>query len=133
MSADILAAPFVRALGMAAEGSMVALPYDAEHVGNPLLPALHGGALGALLEVAAVAAALAQAPAPRLPRTIGLTVAFLRPAGPEMTWAEGRVVRRGRRVATVLVEAWQAPGGRNRPVATATVQLLLADDADGAG
>lgn len=133
MSADIVGVPMARALGMVASDVGICLPFHPDHIGNPLLPALHGGALGALLEVAAVAAALAQAPAPALPRTIGLTVAFLRPGRPEDTWAEGRVARRGKRVATVLVEAWQLTGGRQRPIATATVQLLLADDGDGAG
>ncbi len=133
MSASVLQCAYARFLGLrSGEGGVVVLPFAEGHVGNPLLPALHGGVIGALLEVAAFEAALTALPSSVQPRTIGLTVAYLRPGRSEETFAAGRVVRRGKRVGTVLVEAWQS-GGRDRPIATATVQLLFAEEtgADG--
>ncbi len=126
-SAVVRAIPFASFLGMdlVEEGSdLVAKLRFAPHlVGNPMIPALHGGTLGALLESIAIFAILADLEGPKGPKTISITVEYLRSARPVDTFARAEVVRQGRRVATVRSFAWQ--DDPKKPVAAANVQLLL--------
>jgi acyl-coenzyme A thioesterase PaaI-like protein len=92
-------------------------------IGNPVLPALHGGTLGALLESAAIFELLWRAETVVLPKTITLTVDYLRSGAPQDTHARGVVTRHGRRVTNVRMEAWQ--GDRKTPVATAHAIFLV--------
>ena len=117
------------------------LPFREELIGNPLLPALHGGATAAFLEVAALVelawqalweaieggrvdpAAMGSADLPRLPKTIDVTVDYLRAGLPRDAYARARVNRSGRRYASVHVEAWQ--DNRARPFAQCTGHFLM--------
>ena len=123
----LAAIPYAQFLGMSASldsGELVTTMRYAPHlIGNPALPALHGGTLGALLESAAVFSLLWAAESALLPKTITITVDYLRSAGPRDTFARGIVTRLGRRVAAVRVEAWQ--DSRAQLVATATAHFLI--------
>lgn len=117
------------------------LPFRDDLIGNPLIPALHGGATAAFLEVAAIIelswatlwedmesgtldpAALDAAHLPRLPKTIDFTVDYLRSGLPRDAYARARVNRSGRRYASVHVEAWQ--DNRARLFAQATGHFLM--------
>ena len=117
------------------------LPFDEKLIGNPVLPALHGGATAAFLEIAAIielswtaswadveAGRLIPDPAdpgsmPRLPKTVDMTVDYLRSGLPRDAYARARVVRSGRRYASVQVEAWQ--DDRARPIAQATGHFVM--------
>jgi uncharacterized protein (TIGR00369 family) len=92
-------------------------------IGNPVLPALHGGTLGALLESTAIFKVLWEAETLILPKTINITVAYLRSGRPQDTFAKGSITKQGRRVASVYVEAWQ--DDRSRPIASAHVHVLI--------
>ena len=59
--------------------------YGDHLIGNPALPALHGGTLGALLESAAIFELLWRAETIVLPKTITLTVDYLRSGGAAST------------------------------------------------
>lgn len=97
------------------------LPYKPDLIGNPLIPALHGGVTAAFLEVTAITglvwSALRQGRGmtpsgagdalPALPKTIDITVDYLRPGQPRDAFARARINRSGRRYASVHVEAWQ--------------------------
>jgi uncharacterized protein (TIGR00369 family) len=98
------------------------LPPQAKHIGNPVLPALHGGVVGALLEATAVLQLLANETV-HVAKTINVTVDFLRSAKVAETYAQATIVRRGRRVANVRMEAWQDDPAR--PVAAAHGHFLL--------
>jgi uncharacterized protein (TIGR00369 family) len=121
------AIPYARFLGL--EGALVGdevittMRYADHLIGNPALPALHGGTLGALLESAAIFELLWRAETIVLPKTITLTVDYLRPGAAVDTHARGIVTRHGRRVANVRMEAWQAD--RSAPVATAHAIFLV--------
>ena len=119
--------PYVEFLGLSArlEGDeLITTMRFADHlIGNPALPALHGGTLGALLESAAIFELLWRAETVVLPKTITMTVDYLRSGAPVDTHARGTVTRHGRRVANVRVEAWQAD--RAVPVATAHAIFLV--------
>ncbi|MBS0563940.1 MAG: PaaI family thioesterase [Proteobacteria bacterium] len=122
------------------------LPFDERLIGNPALPALHGGATAAFLEVAAIielgwaaiwedmegAAATLATPdsvRPRLPKTIDFTIDYLRSGLPRDAYARARVNRSGRRYASVHVEAWQ--DNRARPFAQATGHFLMPERGGG--
>jgi uncharacterized protein (TIGR00369 family) len=127
-SAVIDAIPYLGFLGIRVElrdGVRVGVMTFAEHlVGNPTLPALHGGTLGALLESMAHLECLAATDTPRLPKTITLTVDFLRRGQPRDTFAVARVIKAGRRVTTLRVDAFQEWPSTS-PIATATVHLKV--------
>lgn len=121
------AIPYARWLGISTEmvdGELLGkLGYSDMIVGNASLPALHGGTLGALLESTAIFQVLYEAETVALPKTITITVDYLRSGRPVDTYAKGIVTRHGRRVVNVRVEAWQ--DDRARPIATATVHFLI--------
>jgi acyl-coenzyme A thioesterase PaaI-like protein len=124
------------------------LPYDDKLIGNPMIPALHGGAIAAFLEVAAIVelswtliweeieggtldpARLTAASLPRLPKTIDFSIDYLRSGLPRDAYARARVNRSGRRYASVFVEAWQ--DNRARPFAQATGHFLMPERDGGA-
>lgn len=123
------AIPYTRYLGIGVEdvaGEMLCrMTYTPKLIGNSLLPALHGGTLGALLESAAVFELLLQTETERVPKIISLTVDFLRSGKAQDTFAKALITRQGRRVANVRVEAWQED--RTRPITSAHALFLLAE------
>jgi len=125
---DLLdAVPYSKFLGLEAhlEGDelITTMRYADHLIGNPALPALHGGTLGALLESAAIFELFYRQETIVLPKTITVTIDYLRSGAPVDTHARGTVTRHGRRVANVRVEAWQAD--RKAPVATAHAIFLV--------
>lgn len=121
------AIPYLQFLGVRVEvreGRRIAVMPFAEHlVGNPTVPALHGGTLGALLESVAHLELLATADHPKLPRTITLTIDYLRSGKPRDVFAAAKVVKHGRRVTTLHCQAWQED--ENAPIASAMVILKV--------
>ena len=119
--------PYMRFLGMTAElagDEMTAiLPFAPHLVGNTQLPALHGGVLGAFMEMTAVAQRSVREPQRRQPRTIDVTIEYLRPGRALTTYARADVRKVGRRIANVHVEAWQET--RASPVAALRGHFLL--------
>jgi uncharacterized protein (TIGR00369 family) len=119
--------PYARFLGLTAalqgDELITTMRYGDHLIGNPVLPALHGGTLGALLESAAIFELFWHAETVVLPKTITLTVDYLRSGAPQDTHARGVVTRHGRRVTNVRMEAWQ--GDRGTPVATAHAIFLV--------
>ena len=123
--------PFARHLGVTLdlrEGRVVTrLPHRRAHLGNPALPALHGGVVGAFLDLAATFQLWWSMESLAIPRSVSLTVDYLRSAGPLESFAAGEVTRLGRRVANVTVEAWQDDPAR--PVARAHAHFLISPTA----
>ena len=119
--------PYARFLGLSAamvgDELITTMRYADHLIGNPALPALHGGTLGALLESAAIFELLWRAETIVLPKTITLTVDYLRSGAPVDTHARSVVTRHGRRVANVRVEAWQDDPAR--PIASAHAHFLI--------
>jgi uncharacterized protein (TIGR00369 family) len=123
----VQAIPYTRYLGISTElsqGELIGkLGFSDFLIGNPLLPALHGGTIAALLESTAIFQVLMEAETLVLPKTINITVAYLRSARPVDTFAHGTITKHGRRVAVVYAQAWQ--DDRSRPVATAHAHFLI--------
>lgn len=122
------AIPYARFLGLHIEprdGEVLCrMEYSPRILGHR---ALHGGTVGALMESAAIFELLRQPATEHVPKVISMTVDFLRSGKLQDTYAQARIVRHGRRVATVRVEAWQED--RTRPIASAHVLLLLSTSA----
>jgi len=94
-----------------------------ELIGNTSLPALHGGTLGAMLEMAAIFHLLWETDTETVPKIVNITVDYLRSARPLDTLAAAKVTKQGRRMVNVHIEAWQ--DDRSKPVATANAHFLL--------
>ncbi|ETX14192.1 thioesterase [Roseivivax halodurans JCM 10272] len=117
------------------------MPFGENLIGNPFLPAIHGGVTAAFLEVTALislsylwlwedvesgkieVADLEAGQLPRLPKTIDFTVDYLRSGLPRDSYARARVTRSGRRYASVQAEAWQ--DNRDRPIAQGAAHFLM--------
>jgi acyl-coenzyme A thioesterase PaaI-like protein len=124
------------------------LPFDDKLIGNPMLPAIHGGVTAAFLEVAAIIelswsmlwnemeqGRLDPGEGPlggalmALPKTIDFSVDYLRTGLPRDAYARARINRSGRRYASVHVEAWQ--DNRSRLFAQATGHFLMSERNEG--
>lgn len=145
LNALVNGVPYIRFLGIVfdrrGDELTAVMPFEERLVGNPNLPALHGGATAAFLEVTAIIGLswsmlwdqieanrldpekLVAGQLPRLPKTIDFTVDYLRSGLPRDAYARAQVTRSGRRYASVKVEAWQ--DNRARPFAQATGHFLM--------
>ncbi len=122
------------------------LPFQPMLIGNPVLPALHGGVTAGFLEVCAIvglsfaslweeieAGRIGEADftaglPPALPKTINFGVDFLRSGLPRDAYARASVNRVGRRYASVQVTAWQ--DNVARPFALGSGRFLMAGEAE---
>lgn len=96
----------------------------ADHlIGNAAIGALHGGTLGALLESTAIFALMWRAETIAVPKTVNITVEYLRSGKPLDTYARADITRHGRRVAAVRALAWQ--DDPDKPIAAANAHFLL--------
>jgi len=122
----VLDRPYARFLGVRAEIEGTALlgvlPFSPHLIGNTVLPALHGGVVGAFLELTALAT-LSLRTGGGSARTVDIAVDYLRSARAVDTFARAEVLRIGRRVANVRVSAWQA--NETQPVATLRGHFLV--------
>ena len=127
MSRVLDAIPYARFLGVAVERANGALecvlPFREDLVGNPILPAIHGGVIGAFLELTAILRMVDENGTDRVPRPINFAIDYLRSAGPTTTRARAEIFKLGRRVAVVHVVAWQDDPAR--PVASGNGKFLL--------
>ncbi len=119
--------PYAEFLGLSVEpgegAPVLLLPFGEAVIGRPGF--LHGGAIGGLLEMAAVVAlkhALDADGGGRI-KPINLTVDYMRGGRNKLTRAQGIVTRLGNRVANVEAIAWQ--DDPDRPIAAARMNYLI--------
>lgn len=85
------------------------LPWRAEFIGDPMRPAMHGGVISTMADVAGGMAVWASLLDPHMRvSTIDLRIDYLRPGRLATLVAEAHVVRRGNRVAVVDVKLTHA-------------------------
>lgn len=123
------AIPYAKLLGVEFQrfGSDVIfkLPDNPSNIGNPILPAVHGGVVGGFMELSAAMHLLMFLDTPRMPKIVDFSLDYLRAArGGKDTFAECQVIRQGSRVANVIINAWQTR--REEAIATARAHFLLA-------
>lgn len=145
LHALVKSVPYIQFLGITfdrrGDELTAQLNFDEKLIGNPMLPALHGGATAAFLEMTAMVTlhwtvlwegiengsldpeAMAKGDLPRQPKTIDFSVDYLRSGLPRDAYARARVWRSGRRFASVHVEAWQ--DNKDKLLAQATGHFLM--------
>ena len=118
--------------GQVDAGPIFRLPFQPALIGNPVLPALHGGVLAGFGETAMILHLLAtnptigRTPDASRPRSIDFAIAYMRSAKPLDTYAQSTTVRQGNRVALVMVSLWQ--DDPRRPVVQARGHFLMPQD-----
>ncbi len=119
--------PYAATVGLEAfveDGGIVTVLRQRDtNIGNPVIRAVHGGVVGALMEHAAVLHLLMETEVKAVPKVINVSIDFLRPCLAADTFARGVLIRQGRRIANVRVEAWQ--DDPRRPVAAAHAHFLV--------
>lgn len=103
--------PYIQSIGVEPlilddELTMI-LRYQPSNIGNPFLPALHGGVIGGFMEVSAIAGLMFSGGYKKVPKPIGINIGYLRRGKPQDCFARASIVRQGSRVANVRVETWQ--------------------------
>jgi uncharacterized protein (TIGR00369 family) len=119
--------PYAALLGIAEEPGegipLLVMPFGTSVLGRPGF--LHGGALGGLLEMAAIGAlkqALGDEDLSRI-KPINVTVDYMRGGRDKPTYARGKITRLGTRIANVEAAAWQ--DDPERPIAVARMNYLI--------
>jgi acyl-coenzyme A thioesterase PaaI-like protein len=126
IDAVIAATPYLVFLGLRCDpsGPTIVLGGEERHMGDHRRRTVHGGVMAAFLEAAGFVhlAASSDPPVPGI-KAVDFTTDLLREAALVDTHARVVVVRRGRRIANVRVEAWQDEP--DRPVAVGHGNYLL--------
>jgi uncharacterized protein (TIGR00369 family) len=127
IGALVAAVPYCAFLGVTArlEGDRLVLemPFDAKLVGNPGIPAIHGGVIGSLLETAAIVQAVWDTKSTAFPKPVDITIDYLRTGRARTSFASARLARQGRRVVNVHAQMWQED--ENNPIAALRGHFLL--------
>ena len=120
--------PFARCLGIRiGEDGTLVMPFSPKIIGNPILPAIHGGMTGAFLETTAIVGVtreLGVSP----PKPIGLTINYLRSGRALDSYANVSIVKQGRRVVAFEAQAWQDDPAK--PIASAFGHFMLRQTPD---
>jgi uncharacterized protein (TIGR00369 family) len=122
-----VAIPYVDYLGIratsGAAGALFRLPFQDKLIGNPRLPALHGGVIAGFAETAATLHLIRTLRGAKFPKSIDFSIDYLRSGRPVESYAACEVVRVGSRVALVQVRCWQQ--SPRQPIAVARGHFLL--------
>ncbi|MBZ2169980.1 PaaI family thioesterase [Marinobacter sp. F4216] len=119
--------PYARFIGLECDrfgdDLIFRLPRKQQNLGNPILPAIHGGVIGGFMELSAAFYLMMSQETPRMPRIVDFSLDYLRAGLDRETYAECRLTRQGNRVANVMITAWQK--SRSQPIATARAHFLI--------
>jgi acyl-coenzyme A thioesterase PaaI-like protein len=123
------AIPYAKWIGLQCErfgdDLIFRLPKKEENLGNPILPAIHGGVIGGFMELSAAIYLMMSQDTLRMPRIVDFSLDYLRAGLNRETYAECHLTRQGNRVANVMITAWQK--SRVEPIVTARAHFLLED------
>jgi uncharacterized protein (TIGR00369 family) len=115
--------PFARCLGIRiGEDGTLVMPFSPKIIGNPILPAIHGGVTGAFLETTAIVGVMRELGVSP-PKPIGLTIDYLRSGRALDSYANVSIVKQGRRVVAFEAQAWQDDPAK--PIASAFGHFML--------
>ena len=122
--------PYARFLGITfredARELLFTLPYNENLIGNTKLPALHGGVLGGFMETAAILHMVWLMDSLTLPKNIDFTIDYILSGRPQDTFAICKVIKQGKNIANVQIEAWQ--DDRTTPIAIARSHFKIFRD-----
>jgi uncharacterized protein (TIGR00369 family) len=116
--------PFARCLGIRLQDHDTwMMPFSPKIIGNPILPAIHGGMTSAFLETAAIVGVTRELGAAAPPKPIGLTINYLRPGRALDSYANVSIVKQGRRIVAFEARSWQ--DDPDKPIASAFGHFML--------
>lgn len=119
--------PYARMLGVQCEcygdEMIFRLPASRDNIGNPTIPAIHGGVIAAFMELTAQFQLTLQMPQPGLAKIIDFSLDYMRAGLDRDTFAICEISRQGRRVGNCSVLAWQER--KSKPIAQARAHFLL--------
>lgn len=119
--------PYIQMLGLGISSENGALtghlPFADHLIGNPLVPALHGGVIAALLHFTAAAQLMLETQTATLPQVFTATNEYLASPKLKTSHATATLVTRTRRFANLRALAWQEDAAA--PIAAASLQFLL--------
>ncbi|GIU39612.1 PaaI family thioesterase [Shewanella colwelliana] len=99
------------------------LPAKDENIGNPTLPAIHGGVIAGFMEMSAIVQLMVFMQTSKVPKIVDFSIDYLRAGYHRDTFAECKITRQGRRVANVNINCWQT--NRKSLIATARAHFLI--------
>ena len=127
IAALLAAIPYCAWLGVkarASEGRVVLeMPFETKLIGNPVIPAIHGGVIASLLETAAIVQAVWDTKSVAFPKPVDITLDYLRTGRGVTSYASARLARQGRRVVNVHATMWQED--ESKPIAALRGHFLL--------
>lgn len=122
--------PYAKLLGveMREENSelLFVLPFNDANVGNTQLPALHGGVIGGFMENSALLHLMWARESLEVPKTVDFSLDYLRSGRAQTLYAQCEITKQGKRVANVMMTAWQ--DDKSKPIAVARAHFLLTQD-----
>ena len=95
----------------------------ASNIGNPSLPAIHGGVIGGFLELSATIEVLYTLDVNVVPKVVDFSLDYLRPGRYKTIYANCTVLRQGKKLVNVTATAWQ--DNPETPIATARCHFLI--------
>lgn len=99
------------------------LPNKNDNIGNPILPAIHGGVIAGFMEMSAIVQLMVFMQAKKVPKIVDFSIDYLRAGLHQATFTECKITRQGRRVANVSINCWQV--NRKQLIATARAHFLI--------
>lgn len=119
--------PYTKVIGLDCDlkdGAIITrLKNKESNIGNFQMGFLHGGTVAALLEHAAILHVLQNMEIEIMPKIVNISVDYLRPCTAQDTFASAVLIKQGKRIANLRVQAWQADP--QKPVAAAHAHFLL--------
>lgn len=92
------------------------------NIGNPVIPALHGGVIAAFMETCAMLTLMAHTGGVKIPKVVDMSYDYLRPGKLQDTYAVCDLTRMGTRVVNLKIKAWQTK--IDTPIASARGHLI---------
>ena len=128
MHSLIQSIPYARIIGIdclpIGEKFIFRLPKNDDNLGNPTLPAIHGGVIGGFMETAGALHVMMFDNSPQVPKVVDFSLDYLSPGRHRDTYARCNFIRQGRKITNVAITAWQTT--EVKPIATARAHFLLA-------
>ncbi|WP_394392446.1 PaaI family thioesterase [Shewanella woodyi] len=119
--------PYTDFIGMSVERFgdelVFRLPAKDDNIGNPILPAIHGGVIAGFMEMSAIVQLMVFMHTSKVPKVVDFSIDYLRAGYHKDTFAECKITRQGRRVANVSINCWQT--NRKKLIATARAHFLI--------
>jgi len=101
------------------------LPFQKSLIGNGVIQALHGGAIGSFLEITAMAQVFLVTDLSSPPKTINITIDYLRQGHAKDLYGRATITKMGRRMCSVRAEAWQDE--KSKPVTALLAHFLVSE------